>query len=234
METALIVVSVIGGGFIATLLMVFLVMKNRKEKKETRTANTTASTPPQTTPSQGGGKIDSLKNIHGKEWFWPLVLAIGLIAAIGVMYDGLPWWGFLWDNKAGALVLIAALIAGTIVYPKKAVPILGILLLLSLGFYFGPKVTAAREGPKSAAQVGFFDGDVQLKAGVWSKTIFVKGGFDYKGPPNVPYIIKINGIKEIKCDGKGNVVIPVSEGIVKSIQFQYPIDTMITFTQLTK
>lgn len=235
METMWTVIGILGGGIvIALLLFFFLVIKSHKKKKVSKNTNTNASTPPQTAPSQGGGMLDSIKEIKDKEWFWPLVLAIGLIAAIGIMHNGLPVLGFLWDNIAGTFVLFVVLIAGTIVYPKKAVPVLGILLLLSLGFYFGPKVTAAREGPKSAAQVGFFDGDVQLKAGVWSKTIFVKGGFDYKGPPNVPYIIKINGIKEIKCDGKGNVVIPVSEGIVKSIQFQYPIDTAITFTQLTK
>ncbi len=235
METLWTVISILGGGIIiALLLFFFLVIKGHKKKKVSKNANTNASTPPQTEPSQGGGMLDNIKKIKEEEWFWPLVLALGLIGAIGVMNKGLPWWGFLMDNGAGTFVLFVVLIAGTFVYPKKAVPVLAGLLLLSLVFYFGPKVTEAREGPKSAAQVGFFDGDIQLKAGVWSKTIFVKGGFDYKGPPNLPYIIKINGIKEIKCDGKGNILIPVSEGIVKSIQFQYPIDTMITFTQLTK
>lgn len=235
METLWTDIGIVGGGIIiALLLFYFLVIKRHKKKKVSKNANTNASTPPQTASSQGGGMLDRIEEFKKKDWFWPLVLALGLIAAIGIMHNGLPVWGFLMDNIAGAFVLFVGLIAGTVVYPKKAVPVLGILLLLSLGFYFGPKVTATLEGPKSAAQVGFFDGDIQLKAGVWSKTIFVKGGFDYKGPPNLPYIIKINGIKEIKCDGKGNILIPVSEGIVKSIQFQYPIDTMITFTQLTK
>lgn len=195
-----------------------------------------------TTPDLNTSVIDKIKNLevselgllYKKEWFFPLLLALGVVWAVWFMADGLPWWSFFTDNRSGAWVLLAALIVATIVYKKKAVPYLGILLLLSLGFYFGPKVTEAREGPKSAAQVGFFDGEVPLKAGVWSKTIFVKGGFDHKGPPNVPYTIKINGIKEIKCDGKGNILIPVNEGIVRSIQFNYPIDTMITFTQLTK
>ncbi len=197
-----------------------------------------------TTPDLNTSVIDKIKNLevsglgllYKKEWFFPLLLALGVVCAVWFMADGLPWWSFFTNNnnRSGAWVLLAAIIVATVVFKKKAVPYLGILLLISLGFYFGPKVTEAREGPKSAAQVGFFDGTLPLKAGQWSQTIFIKNGFDWDGPPNVPCVIKINGIKEIKHNGQGDINIPVSEGIVRSIQFQYPIDTMITFTQLTK
>ena len=240
METMWIVISILGGGIVtALLLFFFLVIKNHNKKKVSKNTNTNESTPPQTAPSQDS-KFDVLKKrvtkVTGTECFFPLLLALGVVCAVWFMADGLPWWSFFTNNnnRSGAWVLLAAIIVATVVFKKKAVPYLGILLLISLGFYFGPKVTEAREGPKSAAQVGFFDGTLPLKAGQWSQTIFIKNGFDWDGPPNVPCVIKINGIKEIKHNGQGDINIPVSEGIVRSIQFQYPIDTMITFTQLTK
>lgn len=234
METLWTVISILGGGIIiALLLFFFLVIKGHKKKKVSKNANTNASTPPQTEPSQGGGMLDNIKKIKEEEWFWPLVLALGLIGAIGVMNKGLPWWGFLMDNGAGTFVLFVVLIAGTFVYPKKAVPVLAGLLLLSLVFYFGPKVTEAREGPKSAAQVGFFDGEMQLKADTWSERIFIKGGFEMYCPPGIIYSLEINGTKEVQWDGNGRLF-PLNEGLIRSLRIKSPVDTMMTFTQLTK
>ena len=238
METLWTVISILGGGIIiALLLFFFLVIKGHKKKKVSKNANTNASTPPQTASSQGGGMLDRIEEFKKKDWFWPLVLALGLIGAIGVMNKGLPWWGFLMDNGAGTLVLFVVLIAGTIVYPKKAVPVLAGLLLLSLGFYFGPKVTEAREGPKkSAAQVGFFDGTLQLKAGQWSETIFIKGGFEITCmTAGIIYSLEINGTKEVQWDGN-NRLLPPNEDIIRimSLRIKSPIDTKMILTQLTK
>jgi hypothetical protein len=232
METIWTVISILGGGIvIALLLFFFLVIKSHKKKKVSK--NTNESTPPQTAPSQGGRMLDNIKKIKEEEWFGPLVLALGLIAAIGIMNKGLPWWGFLMDNGAGTLVLFVVLIAGTIVYKKKAVPVLFVLLLISLGCYFGPKMTVAREGPKSTAQVGFFDGEMQLKAGQWSQRIFIKGGFEMYCPPGIIYSLEINGTREVQWDGNGRLF-PLNEGIIRSLRIKSPVDTMMTFTQLTK
>jgi hypothetical protein len=149
------------------------------------------------------------------------------------MADGLPWWSFFVNNSSGAWVLLAAIIVATVVYKKKAVPVLGILLLISLAFYFGPKMTVAREGPKSTAQVGFFDGEMQLKAGQWSQRIFIKGGFEMYCPPGIIYSLEINGTREVQWDGNGRLF-PLNEGIIRSLRIKSPVDTMMTFTQLTK
>ena len=232
-----IVISILGGGIVtALLLFFFLVIKNHNKKKVSKNTNTNESTPPQTAPSQDS-KFDVLKKrvtkVTGTECFFPLLLALGVVCAVWFMADGLPWWSFFVTNKSGAWVLLVALIVATIVYKKKAVPVLGILLLISLAFYFGPKMTAAREGPKSAAQVGFFDGTLPLKAGQWSETIFIKNGFELYCPPGIIYSVTINGIKEIKWDGK-SLLLPPSEGLIKSLRIKSPVDTMMTFTQLTK
>ncbi|HRH22608.1 MAG TPA: hypothetical protein PLB51_01280 [Candidatus Paceibacterota bacterium] len=237
METALIVVSVIGGGFIAILLAFLFVVKNHKEKK----AATNASSPVQTSSQVTSPPDDVLtklkkriEKIQEKDSFFPVLLALGFVGAIWLMADGLVWWSFFVNNGRGVWVLLAVLITGTIVYPKKAVPVLFVLLLISLGCYFGPKMTVAREGPKSTAQVGFFDGEMQLKAGQWSETIFIKNGFKWSGPKGIPCSVLINGLKVIPFNSNEYKTIPLSEGIVKSIQFKYPIDTTIIFTQLTK
>lgn len=243
MDTLLIVI-VICAALIALLSVVLFAIKSKASgnKNAAINAGPPVQTPPQATPPTDGVLTNLKKGIGGirkKDSFFPVLLALGVVGAIWFMGSGLPWLNSLFkDNSDGRWVLLAALIIATIVYPKKAVPALLALLLISLGFYFGPKVVVAYEGPKAPTvkSAGFFDGTLPLKANEWSETIFIKGGFEISCmTAGIIYSLEINGTKEVQWDGN-NRLLPPNEDIIRimSLRIKSPIDTKMILTQLTK